>query len=105
MQRVSRVAGWPQTPAWAGFCCPGPRPGRQHLAVVMLAILTVYVLAVSIIAGLGNLPGGLVVGLLLGILEAVAQGYISGSWSNVIAFVVMLVVILMKPSGLFGSKL
>jgi branched-chain amino acid transport system permease protein len=63
------------------------------------------VLAVSIIAGLGNLPGGLVVGLLLGILEAVAQGYISGSWSNVIAFVVMLVVILMKPSGLFGSKL
>lgn len=63
------------------------------------------VLAVSIIAGLGNLPGGLVVGLLLGILEAVAQGYISGTWSNVIAFVVMLGVILMKPSGLFGAKL
>jgi branched-chain amino acid transport system permease protein len=63
------------------------------------------VLAVSIIAGLGNLPGGLVVGLLLGILEAVAQGYISGTWSNVIAFVVMLGVILMKPSGLFGIKL
>jgi branched-chain amino acid transport system permease protein len=63
------------------------------------------VLAVSIIAGLGNLVGGLVVGLLLGILEAVAQGYISGSWSNVIAFVVMLVVILAKPTGLFGIKL
>jgi branched-chain amino acid transport system permease protein len=63
------------------------------------------VLAVSIIAGLGHLPGGLVVGLLLGILEAVAQGYISGTWSNVIAFVVMLGVILMKPSGLFGTKL
>jgi len=63
------------------------------------------VLAVSIIAGLGSLPGGLVVGLLLGILEAVAQGYISGTWSNVIAFVVMLGVILMKPSGLFGTKL
>jgi branched-chain amino acid transport system permease protein len=63
------------------------------------------VLAVSIIAGLGHLQGGLVVGLLLGILEAVAQGYISGTWSNVIAFVVMLGVILMKPSGLFGTKL
>jgi branched-chain amino acid transport system permease protein len=63
------------------------------------------VLAVSIIAGLGNLPGGLIVGLLLGILEAVAQGYIAGTWSNVIAFVVMLVVILVKPSGLFGIKL
>ncbi len=63
------------------------------------------VLAVSIIAGLGNLVGGLVVGLLLGMLEAVVQGYISGSWSNAIAFVVMLVVILVKPKGLFGMKL
>ncbi|MGA2480394.1 MAG: branched-chain amino acid ABC transporter permease [Spirochaetia bacterium] len=63
------------------------------------------VLAVSIIAGLGNLAGGLVVGLILGILEAVVQGYISGSWSNAIAFVIMLVVILVKPKGLFGTKL
>jgi branched-subunit amino acid ABC-type transport system permease component len=63
------------------------------------------VLAVSIIAGLGNLVGGLVVGLALGILEALAQGYISGSWSNAIAFVVMLVVMLFRPRGLFGIKL
>jgi len=34
-----------------------------------------------------------------------AMGYISGSWSNVIAFVVMLVVVLIKPQGLFGSKI
>jgi branched-chain amino acid transport system permease protein len=63
------------------------------------------VLAVSIIAGLGNLKGGLIVGLLLGILEAMVQGYWAGSWSNAIAFVVMLVVILAKPRGLFGMKL
>lgn len=63
------------------------------------------VLAVSIIAGLGNLGGGLVVGLFLGILEALVQGYISGTWSDAIAFVIMLVVILVKPKGLFGSKL
>lgn len=62
------------------------------------------VLAVSIIAGLGNLAGGLVVGLLLGILEAIVQGYVSGSWSNAIAFVIMLVVILARPKGLFGTR-
>ena len=62
------------------------------------------VLAVSIVAGLGNLVGGLVIGLALGILEALVQGYASGSWSNAIAFVVMLVVILVKPKGLFGIK-
>jgi branched-chain amino acid transport system permease protein len=63
------------------------------------------VLAVSIIAGLGNLVGGLAVGLGLGVLEALVQGYVSGSWSNAIAFVIMLVVILAKPRGLFGIKL
>ncbi len=63
------------------------------------------VLAVSIIAGLGNLVGGLFVGLGLGILEALVQGYVPGSWSNAIAFVIMLVIILVKPKGLFGSKL
>jgi len=62
------------------------------------------VLAVSIVAGLGNLVGGLVVGLALGILEAIVQGYVSGTWSNAIAFIVMLVVILIKPKGLFGTK-
>ena len=63
------------------------------------------VLAVSIIAGLGNLTGGLIIGLLLGVVEAIIQGYLAGSWSNAIAFVIMLVVILAKPKGVFGSKL
>lgn len=63
------------------------------------------VLAVSIIAGLGNLPGGLIIGLLLGIVEAVIQGYWAGSWSNAVAFIIMLVAILVKPKGIFGSKL
>jgi branched-chain amino acid transport system permease protein len=87
------------------------------LIAVLLAMLLGYsspglgeqvahkVLAVSIIAGLGNLAGGLVVGLALGILEALVQGYISGSWSNAIAFVVMLLVMLFRPRGLFGIKL
>ena len=87
------------------------------LIAVLLALMLGYaspglgeqvahkVLAVSIIAGLGNLPGGLVVGLALGILEALCQGYLPGSWSNAIAFVVLLVVILAKPRGLFGIKL
>ncbi|MCK5794621.1 MAG: branched-chain amino acid ABC transporter permease [Anaerolineales bacterium] len=63
------------------------------------------VLAVSIIAGLGNLKGGLIVGLSLGILEALVQGYWTGTWSNAIAFVIMLIAILVKPRGLFGMKL
>ncbi len=63
------------------------------------------VLAVSIIAGLGNLQGGLVIGLSLGIIEAMVQGYIAGSWSNAVAFFILLIVILIRPRGLFGMKL
>ena len=63
------------------------------------------VLAISIIAGLGNLRGGLLVGLLLGVLEAIIQGYWAGSWSNALAFGIMLAAILAKPRGLFGSRL
>lgn len=62
------------------------------------------VLAVSIVAGLGNLAGGLVVGLSLGVIEALIQGYFAGSWSNAIAFVLMLIIVLWKPKGLFGIK-
>jgi branched-chain amino acid transport system permease protein len=87
------------------------------LIAVLLALMLGYaspglgeqvahkVLAVSIIAGLGNLPGGLVVGLALGILESLIQGYLPGSWSNAIAFVILLVIILVRPRGLFGIKL
>lgn len=63
------------------------------------------VLAVSIIAGLGNLRGGLIVGFSLGVVEAMVQGYIAGSWSNAIAFLILLGVILVRPRGLFGMKL
>jgi len=63
------------------------------------------VLAVSIIAGLGNLKGGLIIGILLGVLEALTQGYLSGSWSNAVVFGVMLIVILIKPKGVFGGRL
>ncbi|NLS44924.1 MAG: branched-chain amino acid ABC transporter permease [Firmicutes bacterium] len=62
------------------------------------------IIATSIVAGLGNLKGGLVCGLLLGITESMAIGYLPGSWSNAISFMMMLIVMLIKPEGLFGIK-
>lgn len=67
--------------------------------------IALKVIAVSILAGLGNLKGGLVCGLLLGVAEVMAMGYISGSWSNAIAFIIMLLIMLIKPQGLFGAKI
>ncbi|HBK58792.1 MAG TPA: branched-chain amino acid ABC transporter permease [Spirochaetaceae bacterium] len=95
------------------YALSGVMGGMSAILIAMLLhsaspglgdMLAHKVLAVSIVAGLGNLVGGLVVGLALGVIEALIQGYAAGSWSNAIAFVVMLVVILWKPKGLFGIK-
>jgi len=68
-------------------------------------LVAIKALAVSIIAGLGHLVGGIAIALALGILEALAQGYLGGTWANAVALVVLLVVLLLRPKGLFGSRL
>ena len=68
-------------------------------------LLSHKVLGVAIIAGLGNLGGGLAAALLLGIVEALVQGFFSGSWSNAVVFLIMLAAVLLKPRGIFGSRL
>ncbi len=60
-------------------------------------------LAIAIVAGLGNLKGGLICGLALGIAESLIIHFLPGSWSNAIAFLMMLIVILIKPRGIFNT--
>ena len=53
--------------------------------------------------GIGSIPGAFLGGLLLGVIEAMAQAYISTQLSNTILFAVLIVVLLVKPSGLLGK--
>lgn len=65
--------------------------------------MVLKMLAVAIVAGLGNLKGGLVCGLALGITESLIIHFLPGSWSNAIAFLFMLLIILVKPRGIFHA--
>ncbi len=58
----------------------------------------------AILGGLGNGLGGIAGGLLLGVLEALGAGLISSQYKDAIAFVVLIVVLLIKPSGLLGGE-
>ncbi len=66
--------------------------------------IALKVLAIAIVAGLGNMKGGLICGLALGILESLIINFFPGSWSNAIAFLLMLLVILVKPKGVFNKN-
>lgn len=61
--------------------------------------------AAAMLGGMGSPAGALVGGLLLGLIEATTAGYISSAYKDAVAFVVILVVLLVRPSGLFGRPL
>lgn len=56
----------------------------------------------SVVGGIGNIPGAVVGGLLLGLAEALATVYISVTFKDAVAFVILVIVLLVKPSGLLG---
>ena len=58
--------------------------------------------AVAIVAGVGSVGGALVAGLTLGVIESLTVGYIGSTWQNVVGLAAMVVVLLLRPQGLFG---
>ncbi|NBN62282.1 branched-chain amino acid ABC transporter permease [Microvirga tunisiensis] len=58
--------------------------------------------AAAMLGGMGNPFGALVGGLLLGLIEALTAGYISSTYKDAAAFIVILAVLFIMPSGLFG---
>jgi branched-chain amino acid transport system permease protein len=59
--------------------------------------------AAAILGGLGSIPGAIAGGLVFGVLEAISAGYISSSYTRGIAFLVMVIVLMVKPSGIVGE--
>ena len=57
----------------------------------------------AVFGGIGSIPGAFLGGLLLGIIEAMAKAYISRQLANSIVFAGLIVVLLVKPSGLLGK--
>ena len=58
----------------------------------------------AVIGGFGNIPGALVGGLILGIVENLGGAFISSGYKNLIAFVILIVVLVVKPTGIFGKR-
>lgn len=59
---------------------------------------------IGVLGGLGNPIGALFGGLILGILEGIVPAFLESSWVPVIEFVLFVLILLVRPSGLFGAK-
>ena len=59
----------------------------------------------AVFGGIGSIPGAFLGGILLGILEIFAKAYISTQLSDAIVFAVLIIMLLVKPTGLLGKKI
>jgi len=59
---------------------------------------------IVILAGLGSIPGAVIGGVALGVVEAIAAGYISIEYKDAFGYAMLIIILLIKPSGLFSTK-
>ena len=59
---------------------------------------------VIVLGGAGNYPGALLGGILLGLIEQVASLFLTTQLSEVVAYVLLVVVLLVRPTGLLGGR-
>jgi len=61
------------------------------------------VFAIVVLAGMGSIPGNLVIAIIIGVAEALVASYLNPSWSPGVAFAILLLGLAFRPQGLFGA--
>ncbi len=61
-------------------------------------------LVVCILGGLGSIEGAIIAGILMGIIESVAVSIVGSEWRDAVAYIFLLLILYIKPTGLFGKK-
>jgi len=67
-------------------------------------VTTVKGFEIIVIGGLGSIPGALIAGVLLGVVESLGAAFIAAPYQNVYGFLLVLLVLLFRPTGLFGER-
>ena len=58
----------------------------------------------AVLGGIGSIPGAMTGGIVLGVIEALVSGFISSTFRDAAAFAILILVLLFKPSGIFGKN-
>lgn len=57
----------------------------------------------AVLGGIGNIPGAMIGGLLMGIAETLVAAYISSTYRDAVAFAILIIILIVRPTGLLGS--
>ena len=57
----------------------------------------------AVLGGIGVIPGAVAGGLILGVVESLVSGFLSSTFRDAAAFAILILVLLLRPSGIFGK--
>ncbi len=76
----------------------------NYVQVMMGISVLIKAFAAAVVGGFGSLPGAVLGGLLVGVIESLGAGYVSGTYKDIYAFVLLIFVLMVKPSGILGVE-
>lgn len=75
----------------------------ESLSPTLGALPGIKAFVAAVLGGIGSIPGAMLGGIVLGVIESMSKAYISTQLADAIVFGVLVVVLLVKPSGLLGK--
>lgn len=82
--------------------CAGILLGLKYNVYPTMGNIGLKAFIASVMGGLGSVPGAILGAVLLGVIEVFASGYLSSGLKDLISFTLLIVILLVKPSGLMG---
>lgn len=70
----------------------------------MGSMLGLKAFVAAVLGGIGIIPGAMLGGVIMGLIESLTKAYISSQWADAVVFGVLIVVLLIKPSGILGKN-
>lgn len=76
----------------------------QRVDTLMGASVGLKSFAAAVLGGMGSLPGAMLGGMFIGLAETLFAAYVSSGYRDIIAFVILIAVLIIRPSGFFGKQ-
>lgn len=102
---VKRIFAWAWSIAAASAAIGGALIANIVGVSGELSVFGLRVFPVVILGGLDSIPGAIVGGVIIGLLEAYTGGYIGQGLNTIIPFIILILILMVRPYGLFGQEI